>query len=138
MSYEFLDHTADIIVRAIGKDLKEAFAQGALGFYDVITNIETIEEKTTQKVNIESEDLESLLFDWIDQLIYLFDTELFVSNNIQILKLAKNDNDKFELDAELRGEEFDKTKHPPEGEVKAMTYSFMKISDCSVEFTLDL
>ncbi|MBN1329493.1 MAG: archease [Candidatus Heimdallarchaeota archaeon] len=138
MSYEFLEHTADIIVRAIGKDLKEAFTQGALGFYDVITNIEAIEEKIIHEVKIKSEDLESLLFDWINQLIYLFDTELFISNNIQIVKMAKNDNGQYELIAELKGEEFDKTKHPPESEVKAMTYSFMKINEQSVEFTLDL
>ncbi len=138
MSYEYLDQTADIIIRAVGKDLKEAFAQGALGFYDVITNIETIEEVMTQEVKIESEDLESLLFDWINQLIYLFDTELFVANKVKIIKLVKNEKNRYDLEAELKGEVFNLAKHPPESEVKAMTYSFMKVDECSIEFTLDL
>ncbi|MHA1211673.1 MAG: archease [Candidatus Heimdallarchaeota archaeon] len=138
MSYEFLDHTADVIIHAKGKNLNEAFAQGAMGFFDVITDVSLIENAFTKKIKIESEDYESLLFDWIAELIFIFDTELFVSNDIQVTTLVKNEQDKFVLEAELKGEKFDLTKHPQDSDVKAMTYSFMKIGKDFIEFTLDL
>ena len=138
MSYEFLEHTADIIIRATGKDIKEAFEQAALGTYQVMTDISLIEQKIEKEVIISSEDLESLLFDWIEQLIFLFDTELFVSNKIVVNRIEKNDQEKFVLNANLWGEEFDIEKHTQKSEVKAMTYSFMKIDETTVEFTLDL
>ncbi|NHJ49188.1 MAG: archease [Asgard group archaeon] len=137
LTYEFLDHTADTIILAKGENLAEAFEQAALGFYDVITDPNTIEGKNTKEITIKSEDIEALLFDWIDQLIFYFDTENFISNNIQITSLAKIDNS-FILEATLVGEQFEINKHPQETEVKAMTYSFMKIGDDFVEFTLDL
>jgi SHS2 domain-containing protein len=137
LSYQFLDHTADTIVHAKGKDIIEAFEQAALGFYDVITNPETIEAKITKTITIESEDYESLLFDWIDQLIFYFDTELFVAKTVKITSIMKS-RENYTLSATLVGEEFVINKHPQESEVKAMTYSFMKIGENFVEFTLDL
>ena len=139
MSFEFLDHTADMIVKATGVNIIEAFEQGALGYYSVMTDLELIEHNIIKEVKVESEDLESLLFDWIDQLIFLFDTELFISNAIKISMLEKIEEDeKFLLEATLKGEEFVIGKHSQKSEVKAMTYSFMKITDTTIEFTLDL
>jgi SHS2 domain-containing protein len=137
LSYEFLDHTADTIIHAKGETLIIAFEQAALGFYDVITDISTIENKLTKEITVKSEDYESLLFDWIDQLIFFFDTELFISNHIKV-KSIKEIETELELTAELIGEAFEINKHPQENEVKAMTYSFMKIGKNCVEFTLDL
>ncbi|MHA1557545.1 MAG: archease, partial [Candidatus Heimdallarchaeota archaeon] len=131
------DHTADTIVHAKGADLKEAFEQAALGTYQVMTDISLIEHKITKEVSIKSEDEKSLLFDWIDQLIFLFDTEFFVSNKISIQEFSKS-NDHFLLKATLEGEEFDINKHSQKSEVKAMTYSFMEVGENYVEFTLDL
>jgi len=138
VSFEFLDHTADIIIRATGLDLKEAFAQAALGTYEVMTDISKIEPNIKKEIAIESEDIESLLFDWIEHLLFLFDTEHFVSNNICVTKLDKIDDVGYRLEVILKGEEFDLEKHSQKNEVKAMTYSFIKIDSNSVEFTLDL
>jgi len=137
LSFEYKDHTADTIVHAKGVDLKEAFEQAALGTYQVMTDISLIEHKITKEVIIQSEDEKSLLFDWIDQLIFLFDTEFFISNKISIQEFSKN-NDIYLLKATLEGEEFVISKHSQKSEVKAMTYSFMEVGENYVEFTLDL
>lgn len=137
MSFEYKDHTADTIVHAKGVDLKEAFEQAALGTYEVMTDISLIEHKIIKKVSIKSEDDKSLLFDWIDQLIFLFDTEFFVSSKVSIQEFSTS-NDQLILEATLEGEEFDISKHSQKSEVKAMTYSFMEVGDDYVEFTLDL
>jgi SHS2 domain-containing protein len=139
MSYEFLEHTADIIIRATGRNLQEAFEQAAMGFYDVITNIEQIDHKETKIIEVAADDKENLLYNWISGLIFLFDTELFISNKIEIMKFeVKKENEEMTLSAKLVGESFEIGKHDQETEVKAMTYSFMKIGDKTVEFTLDL
>ena len=138
LSYEYLEHTADIIINAKGKDLKEAFEQAALGFYDMITDLTIIDTKIDLEIEFESEDYESLLYDWIEWLIYYFDTKHFISNKIQVITLEKINESKITFKATLKGEEFNLEKHPQETEVKAMTYSFMKIGDNFVEFTLDL
>jgi len=138
VSYEYLEHTADTIVHAKGSDLKEAFEQAALGYYNVLSDTATVEPKITKEVTIESEDYKALLFDWIDNLIYFFDTELFIANEIHISRMEKLESNMITLSAILHGEVFDLKKHPQESEVKAMTYSFMKIGENYVEFTLDL
>ena len=137
MSFEYKDHTADTIVYAKGVDLKEAFEQAALGTYQVMTDISLIKHKITKEVSIKSEDDKSLLYDWIDQLIFLFDTEFFISNKISIQELSISD-DQFVLKAILEGEEFDISRHSQKSEVKAMTYYFMEVGENYVEFTLDL
>ena len=138
VSYEYLEHTADTIVHAKGSDLKEAFKQAALGYYNVLSDTATVEPKITKEITFESEDYKSLLFDWIDNLIYYFGTELFIACEIQITKMEKLESNMITLSAVLHGEIFDLKKHPQESEVKAMTYSFMKIGENYVEFTLDL
>jgi len=137
LSFEYLEHTADIIIRAKGKDLKEAFGQAALGFYGVITNLEQITPDSSKQFTIESEDIQSLFYDFIDQLIFIFDTEYFISNDIEVTKLEQIDK-KHCLEVSLQGESFLIGKHEQKTEVKAMTYSFMEIGEDFVEFTLDL
>lgn len=138
MSFEFLEHTADTTIKAQGKDLKEAFEQAALGFYEVVTDLSQISAKKSRSVSISSEDIESLLYDWIGELIFIFDTEYFVACEVTITNFVNDKNGEFSLKANLKGEEFDLSKHEQGSEVKAITYSYMKVNDKSVEFTLDL
>lgn len=137
MSFEYLDHTADVIIRAKGKNLEEAFEQAALAFYNVISDTSLVKTELTKEVTITSEDRESLLFDWIDQLIFYFDTEYLICNQIKVNSITEVENG-FKLVAKISGEEFDIERHPQKTEVKAMTYSFMEISEKTVEFTIDL
>jgi len=138
LSFKFLDHTADVIIHATGKNLQEAFEQAALGFFTVVTEPSTVKENLSKEVKLISENIESLLYDWIDQLIFWFDTEYFIGHRIQVLELKKLEDGKFFLSAKVFGEEFDPNRHPQKTEVKAMTYSFMKVGENFVEFTLDL
>ena len=79
-----------------------------------------------------------MLYDFIDQLIFTFDTEYFISNSIKVTKLVRVSDEKYHLEVILQGETFQIGKHEQKTEVKAMTYSFMKVGEDFVEFTLDL
>ncbi len=123
------DHTADVQARCWGKSLEEAFNQTAYSLMATITpNLKKISPKVEKKIKIEAEDREALLFDFLSELLYIFDVEELVFNKIKV-QIIKESEDLFVLNALLRGEKFDVTKHEIGVEVKAITYSFMEITE---------
>ncbi|MFX1337663.1 MAG: archease [Promethearchaeota archaeon] len=127
--YTFIDHTADVQVKSWAKTLEEAFAQTALSLMATITpDLTKIKPKIDKVIRIGAEDKEALLFDFLSEFLYLFDVEELVFSEIEV-KYIKKVNEQYELQAILKGEKFDKNKHEIGIEVKAITYSFMKIEE---------
>lgn len=123
------DHTADVQARCWGKSLEEAFNQTAYSLMATITpNLKKISPKVEKKIKIEAEDREALLFDFLSELLYIFDVEELVFNKIKV-QIIKESENLYVLNALLRGEKFDVTKHEVGVEVKAITYSFMEITE---------
>ena len=123
------DHTADVQARCWGKSLETAFNQTVYSLMATITpDLKKISPKIKKKIKIEAEDKEALLFDFLSELLYIFDVEELVFNkcNVQINKVSE---DFYILEALLRGEKFDISKHEIGVEVKAITYSFMEINE---------
>lgn len=119
--YEFLPHTADTKFRAYGKTLEEAFINSAYAMTDVITDHKKIKPTTEKTFEVESENQESLLYDFLEHFLVLLDSEGFLLN--KITKLTITDN---KLTANVAGD-----THPENYEihthVKAMTYQEMFI-----------
>ncbi len=127
--YRFLDHTADVSVEAQGKTLEEAFEQTAYSLMETITpSYVKISSEIQKTVIIEAEDQEALLFDFLTEFLYLFDVEELIFNEIKIHPI-KHDHTKYHLEADIKGDKFNKNKHEAGIEVKAITYSFMKIEE---------
>ncbi len=124
--YELLPHTADVLIRAWGDTLEEAFAYGALGMYEVMTDIKRIEPREERSVESEGFDLENLLYNWIEDLITLFDVESFLASKVVVEKIWET-GDGWRLKAKLWGEPFDPERHESRALVKAATYHLMKI-----------
>ena len=127
--FRYLDHTADIQSLSWGRTLEEAFSQVALSLMTVITpNLDKISQTVEKSLKIKAEDKEALLFDFLSEFLYIFDVEGLVFNEIDIKSINKINN-QYELEAIVRGEEFDKKKHDVGTEVKAITYSFINIDE---------
>ena len=123
------DHTADVQARCWGKSLEEAFNQTAYSLMATITpDLKKISPKVEKKIKIEAEDKQALLFDFLSELLYIFDVNELVFNTIKV-QIIKKSEDLYLLNALLRGEKFDVTKHEIGVEVKAITYSFMEITE---------
>ena len=123
------DHTADVQARCWGKSLEEAFVQTAYSLMATITpDLKKISTEIEKKLKIEAEDKEALLFDFLSELLFIFDVNELVFNTIQV-QITKESEDLYVLNASLRGEKFDLTKHEVGIEVKAITYSFMNITE---------
>ncbi|KAL4216993.1 Protein archease [Mactra antiquata] len=126
--YEYLDHTADVQLHSWGEDLKEAFEQVVVAMFNYMTtDFSTVEMLDEQTVEAEGEDLESLLFHFMDEWLFIFSAEpFFIAKKIVITEF---DTENFKIKSIGYGEEFDITKHPQGTEVKAITYSNMQIYD---------
>jgi SHS2 domain-containing protein len=123
-AFEFIDiTTADVAFLAYGKDLNELFANAALAMFEVMINTKQVEKKMEEKVYVEGHDLESLMFNWLNELLYVSD-----SKNLAFSKFdVKIDEKNFKLEAVCKGEEIDPQKHETRTVVKAATYHRMKI-----------
>ena len=71
--FEILDHTADVGIIAYGADLKQAFANAAKGLFSLITELGDVEEALHRDIELTAADEESLLVDWLNELVYYFD-----------------------------------------------------------------
>jgi SHS2 domain-containing protein len=140
MAFRFLEHISDVYVEASGSSLEEAFVQGAYAIFETMTDIKALEARESREIKIEAEDLQALLFEWIDQFLYLFDTErlMFSKFKIKIEKIASG----YRLEGMCWGEKFDSEKHPARTEIKAPTYSLMEIiqkpSKITLRFVMDI
>jgi len=132
MKFKFLENiaTADVAFEAYGKTLEEAFSNAALAMFEVQTDIEKVKPSISKDIKIESENKESLLFDWLSELIYLRDIENMFFSKFEI-KIEKND--KFKLTGKIYGEKIGE-KHELRTEVKGVSYQLMKIEEKPNEF----
>ncbi|XP_013383173.1 protein archease isoform X1 [Lingula anatina] len=125
VKYEYLDHTADVQLHSWGDDIKEAFEQVAMAMFGYMTEIEYVEMLDKQSIEAQGEDIESLLFHFLDEWLFLFSAEpFFIARKI---KITEFDEENFRIKAVGYGEEFDLDKHPQGTEVKAITYSNMQV-----------
>ena len=121
-AFEITNHTADVGIIAYGTDIKELFSNAALALFSLITEPKSIEEKLRRDLEIVSEDRDSLLIEWLNELIYLFDAEHILFTRFDIENLSYN-----QLKATCHGESFDPLRHRIKTGVKAATYHMLKV-----------
>ena len=116
--YEFLDHTADIKFKAFGKTINEVFENAVLAVSSVISDgkIHSVKGKT---INVTGNDQESLLYNFIEEILYLLDAEDFVTCKAVVTIRGNN------LKADLYGDKA--SKYNGLEHVKSPTYAEMHI-----------
>ncbi|OWT33308.1 archease [Methanobrevibacter sp. 87.7] len=127
--YEFFDVTADIGFFAYGETLEESFENSGLAMFNVISNTSNVECNEEFNIEVESEDLVSLLYDYLEELLFLSDVNfvLFSDFNISIIKGDKNLENPYKLKGIVKGESMDWNKHQRGSEVKAITFHMMEV-----------
>lgn len=125
--YKYLEHTADAKFEAYGKTIEEAYENSSLAMAEIITDTAKIEPKIKQDISIKSENRGSLLYDWLEKILYLLDTEGFLPNIIKVKKIAKKEFG-YVLIATIHGDTY-KSKYEIKKEIKSITYNEMKIEE---------
>ncbi len=126
MDFEYLEHTADAKFRAYGKSLSQAFENAALAMLNVMVDTTSVNNSSSLEVELSSSDLEGLLFDWLSEILFLFEVEEMVFGDVEIKELDISDEE-CSLSATIYGEKIDHSLHVFDTEVKAATYNDMRI-----------
>jgi SHS2 domain-containing protein len=122
MPYEFLEDvaTADIAFHAWGKDLEELFiAAGDATINVMIDNLDAIALKETRTFTLENDELDMLLFNFLQEFVYYKDSELLILRAQQVQIEEKNGE--YHLSAVTQGETLDLERHEQRVDVKAVT-----------------
>ncbi len=134
--FEILEHTADAGIIARGADMKEAFANAARGLFSLMIELDDVAEVVHRDIEVTAPDQESLLVAWLNELIYLFDTENILFKRFDINRLNNTS-----LKARGYGEKVARGRHKLKLGVKATTYHMLKIDEnngVSVQVLFDI
>ena len=136
--FKFFEHTADAKFQAYGKSLGEAFGNAALAMFSVIIDTNKVSGTIKKDIECSSKDLKALLYDFLEELVFLIDTEDFLLSNVEEIKIFKDEL--YFLRAVVTGDKAD--NYEPSGDIKAVTYNEMEIKKgkgkAMVQVVLDL
>ena len=130
--FEYLNHPADIILHSWGSDLQSSLCNIALCMFGYITSLESVATNAAQSCDYgshmvaEGHDLRSLIYSFLDEWLFNFHDTDFVANTITLEEINL---DKWRVVSSGKGEVMDISRHPQGMEVKAITYSGMRIDE---------
>jgi SHS2 domain-containing protein len=131
MSFEEISHTADVKIRASAPTLEALFSETFNALMQVMYGKERC-GRTIREIRIESTDNESLLADFLSEVLFVSEVEGLVFSNARIRING------FSLIAELIGESFDPLRHSTGTEVKGISYSGLEIVHNANGYKLDI
>ena len=120
--FRLIEHTADTGLVAYGRSLAEAFANAAYGLFSLIVEPNKVKEKESRKVTVQAQDAEGLLFNWMNELIYIFEVERLLFKSFDITEFTGQS-----LEATCWGEKYDPSRHQLKTGVKSATYHMLKV-----------
>lgn len=124
-SYQFIDHTADVLFKAQAETLAGLFEQCALALEETQVDVKLIEAKQKTTITGKNSTPEKLLFDFLDDLVFYKDSELLIYSKFEI-KIEEKDGE-FYLTCDAYGEKLDHQKHDPKVDVKAITMHLFEV-----------
>ena len=116
-SWEHFEHKADIGIRGYGDSVAVAFEQAGLAMTAVVTDLARVRASETVSVSCSDSDNDSLLYDWLNALIYEMATRKMLFSEF---KVAIDDG---RLSATAAGEPIDVERHRPSVEIKGATFT---------------
>lgn len=126
-NFEYFDVTADIGFKARGKDLNEAFENAGLAIFNIISDTSDISPSIEKTFEITSEDEVSLLYDYLEELLFLHEVEFMLFSEFHV-KIDENLN----LKATIAGEKINWDKHERKTEIKAITFHRMDVRQTDI------
>ncbi|MGD8352692.1 MAG: archease [Pseudomonadota bacterium] len=114
--------TADLGLKAWGPSVQDAFASAARGLAQLIADPPASALPLTRKIQIDAPNLPSLLVRFLNEIIYLQETEGFLPGDVTSLEITDNN-----LEAILKGVIFDPKMHNINAHIKAATYHGLEI-----------
>jgi len=121
MSYEYLDHQADLGIRGIGATLQEALSEGAQAMLAAMADVEKIARKRQFVQHCAAPDIPSLFVEWLNELLYQREVNDLLFASARVIRLEQGDQG-WTLEGIALGEPLDAARHEIYTEIKAATY----------------
>jgi len=121
--FDILDHTADIGLIVYGQDLKTLFENAGEALFHLITDLKRVKQREERRIELKGENLERLMVDWLNELLYLHDVENFLFKKFEVEGVGEQEGVK----ARIQGEPFQEGVHLIKTEVKAVTYHQVQV-----------
>ena len=120
--HETFEHTADLGLRIRAADLDTLFVEAAQCLFGaVVEDLATVRPTKKIDVQLEGDEIDYLLFDWLRELLYHLDAEHLLFGKFEARVTATG------LTASAWGEPLDRARHNLEHEVKAITYHGLRV-----------
>jgi SHS2 domain-containing protein len=123
MRYEILEHTADVMIRAHGATVEECFENAAFGMMDQILDANAIGDEIGEEMTVEGGTLDELLYNFLSEVLFIFDARNLALGHFQV-SIGHG-----WLRCHAKGEPFDRTRHSPRQEIKAVTYHMLEVNE---------
>ena len=120
--FEILEHTADIGIRAWGKTLAEHFENAALAVVSIAVEVDRVEPRIAYPIAASGEDRESLLVNWLNEVVYYLDGRRVAMSRFQVEALTDTS-----VAGKGWGEPREPERHPSKIIVKAVTYHQLRV-----------
>lgn len=121
-AFDILEHPADIGFRAFGSSMADLYANAALAMLTIAGDPDAAEPRTEYPIAVESGDRESLMVDWLNEVLYWYDGKLIAFRDFRITGLTET-----RIEAVGRGEPRDPERHRARLIVKAVTYHQLRV-----------
>jgi SHS2 domain-containing protein len=131
--FRFLDHPSDVGIYAFGKTKKELFENAAFGMFSLMADLNGVENKHSFKVAVQGDDFESLLVNWLNELIFYEDSKKILLKTFNIENITAE-----RLEAEVSGEKIDLERHSIYRPIKAATYNQLQIKKGQAKIIFDV
>ncbi len=120
--YRLIDHTGDIGIEVKGENLQELFKDAISALYSIFLDLKILKKKGEEELIIEGKDLEEILVETLNEIIYLFEVKKIIFIDFKEFAIEEN-QDKISLKSKMSYDVFDSTRHKILGAgVKAATY----------------
>lgn len=122
--YELLDHTADILLRAGGRDMTELFTNGLAGLYAVLGELAGGRETTKRTITLTAENREELFHDWLSEALYYLEAKHEFFPDVRFAELSETG-----LIADVSAVKMDLDRCGFDREIKAVTYHELAVRE---------
>ncbi len=128
-----LDHPSDVGIYAFGRTKKKIFENAAFGMFSLMADLDRVENKLSFKVAVKGDDFDSLLVNWLNELIFMEDSKKILLKAFKIEKISA-----IRLEAKVQGEKIDLKQHSIYRPIKAATYNQLQIRSDRAKIIFDV
>ncbi len=141
MPYEYLDHTADLAIRATGRTPKEALSEGAQAMLSAMADTATVRRQMRSVQHCTAPDIPSLFVEWLNELLYQREIQDVLFATARVVHLCSHAA-AWTLEGVAEGEPIDLARHQVHTEIKGATYAGLQYQctpeRCMIQCVLDV